>query len=185
MGQVIESSVSVSEVENKPQTKLENKLQKLTAWLGENKFEGEAYQSLLNSLDLSRTDFQHLYQFNQQHYTRNVLAATDHYELILICWEGGQMSPVHNHGFSQCFVRCLEGSMVENSYFYKNNEMRFNVTTQVKAGGSICVTNPNVFHELGNASDTARAVSLHLYSPKITHHYLFDKRTGMVSQRDI
>jgi cysteine dioxygenase len=160
------------------------KLQKLTTWLTQNKFEVSAYRAFLASLDLSPTDFQYLYRFSSDAYTRNVLAKTDDYELILICWEAGQMSPIHNHGFSQCFVRCLKGSMCENSYIYQNNEMRFNAAQQVNAGGTTFIDESDVFHEFGNASHTAKAVSLHLYVPKITQHRLFDKNTGVVSDGD-
>src|SRR5204863_7264099 len=35
--------------------------------------------------------------WDRQHYTRNLIDRTPLYELMAICWAGGQASSVHNH----------------------------------------------------------------------------------------
>jgi|GEM_PF-3276780 len=161
-----------------------SKLQKLTGWLAQNKFDANEFKKLISELTLSHADFHQHSRFSLDHYTRNVLVKSEQVEMLLICWEVGQISPVHNHGFSQCFVHCLEGSVAENSYLYKNNDMQFRATKTVVAGESTFINDPDIFHEFGNASQADRAVTLHLYAPKITSHNLFDKATRTINQSD-
>lgn len=40
--------------------------------------------------------------FSNDHYTRNLVLKTDLFELIAICWEIGQKSPIHNHRDQNC-----------------------------------------------------------------------------------
>ena len=160
------------------------KLQKLTNWLGHNKFDASEFKKLIAELTLSPADFHQHSRFSLDHYTRNVIVKSEQVEMLLICWEVGQISPVHNHGFSQCFVHCLQGSVAENSYLYKNDDMQFSATKTVIAGESTFINDPAIFHEFGNASQTDRAITLHLYSPKITSHNLFDKVTRTINQSD-
>lgn len=160
------------------------KIQKLKEWLAQNKFDANNFRELIASLKLSHADFQHYSHFNPDHYTRNVIVKSEQVEMLLICWEARQISPIHNHGFSQCFVHCLEGSVTENSYLYKNNDIQFAATKIVVSGESTFIDNSDIYHEFGNASTSARAVTLHLYSPKIITHNLFDKTTRLISQSD-
>lgn len=160
------------------------KIQRLKEWIEHNKFDANEYKKFIFDLDLSPADFRPYYRFSTDSYTRNRIEKSDSYELVLICWEVGQLSPVHNHGFSQCFVHCLEGSVFENNYIYKNNEMIFEATKTLVAKSSTYINNHDVYHEFGNASNTTRAVSLHLYTPGITAYNLFDKATQLVNRGD-
>jgi cysteine dioxygenase len=160
------------------------KIQKLTEWLAKNKFNVTEYKHLLTGLNLSPNDLQQYYSFSNDSYTRNRIVKTDGYEMLLICWEVGQMSPVHNHGSSQCFVYCIEGNVFENKYRYENSEMVFGTSKKMNAGDSNFIHDHDVYHEFGNASKTARAVSLHLYTPQIMHYNIFDKTARTVKKCD-
>jgi hypothetical protein len=35
--------------------------------------------------------------FNQHKYARNLVEMNKHFELIVLCWESHQESPIHNH----------------------------------------------------------------------------------------
>src|SRR5260370_13966573 len=53
--------------------------------------------------------------WNGQHYTRNLIDKTPLYELIVICWEVGQVSSVHNHRAQNCWMAVPIGRLqVEN-----------------------------------------------------------------------
>ena len=51
--------------------------------------------------------------FSDERYQRNLVARTDAYELLILCWRSGQLSPLHNHKGSACYVRTFEGSATE------------------------------------------------------------------------
>ena len=50
-------------------------------------------------------------------YTRNLIA-TDYatYTLMLLCWNPRLGSPVHDHAASECFMRVIEGQVVESQF---------------------------------------------------------------------
>lgn len=44
--------------------------------------------------------------FDSERYSRNLLAAQEHFSLMLLCWEPGQQTPVHRVTFVQMNVAC-------------------------------------------------------------------------------
>ena len=46
-------------------------------------------------------------------YTRNCLARSMKYELILLCWDSNSKTPVHDHGGEDCWVYQILGSVEE------------------------------------------------------------------------
>ena len=49
-------------------------------------------------------------------YQRVCVAHDDNAELILLCWDKGQGTPIHNHGRQECWVHIVEGEMTEKSH---------------------------------------------------------------------
>eukprot|EP00536_Pseudo-nitzschia_multiseries_P013516 jgi/Psemu1/211857/e_gw1.580.5.1 len=106
-------------------------------------------------------------------YTRN-LVATDHstYALLVLCWNPGQRSPVHDHPCDGCWLSVLDGELTE--VLYRNTNTNSNVgnvgnpvgRNLLGTGMSSCISNATgLVHSVGNPSKTAQAVSLHLYAP--------------------
>lgn len=50
-------------------------------------------------------------------YTRNLIA-TDHetFTLLLLCWNGGKASPIHDHPCRGCWMRVCEGTVFETRF---------------------------------------------------------------------
>lgn len=51
--------------------------------------------------------------FNSHHYVRHLVDANETFELMLICWKGGQASSVHDHADSHCWLTVLQGAVDE------------------------------------------------------------------------
>lgn len=74
--------------------------------------------ALYQRLDLNREDWERYALFEPStKYTRN-LVATDNetFTLILMCWNSGKESPIHNHPCDGCWMRVCEGSVQETRY---------------------------------------------------------------------
>src|ERR1700674_4099943 len=54
--------------------------------------------------------------WDRQHYTRNLIDKTPLYELIAICWEVGQGSPVHNRRDQNCWMAVPIGRLLVENY---------------------------------------------------------------------
>ncbi|GAX85600.1 hypothetical protein CEUSTIGMA_g13015.t1 [Chlamydomonas eustigma] len=54
--------------------------------------------------------------FHEHHYVRNFVDGNEEFELMVICWRPGQVSRIHNHDKSHCWVACLHGEVQEVIY---------------------------------------------------------------------
>ena len=87
-----------------------------------------ALMNLLSCVDLT-TDEVNKFTFwdSEKPYTRNLIS-TDHtnYTLLLLCWNPGKESKIHNHPCDGCFVKTLRGCIRESRYTVHNgsNEIR-------------------------------------------------------------
>ncbi len=125
--------------------------------------------------------------FNQDHYTRNLIARTDKFELLALCWEPGQITPIHDHGGSDGWVHALRGTIEEVRYQCSVSE---DDTAQVERGDSLQATpgamtyiNDDIaWHTVANPTQE-RAVSLHLYAGAIDSCCYFDPGSRTIEIR--
>ena len=110
--------------------------------------------------------------FSEKHYTRNLIFRNELFELMAICWDVGQASPIHNHWDQSCWMAVPIGKLrVQN----------FSVVAQDRARGYCQLDRAEAFdihkrsptevdptepvHQVLNLPQfNERAVSLHIYS---------------------
>ncbi len=110
--------------------------------------------------------------WNQQHYTRNLIDKTPLYELIAICWEVGQVSSVHNHRDQNCWMSVPIGRLeVENFHLISQDvdkgkcELAPTETLEMNPSHPCAVDPADPVHRVVNPKKFGeRAVSLHIYS---------------------
>lgn len=93
-------------------------------------------KAALSQYTLTQKDWEKYCHFSDLHYTRNLVATHDKFELIVriyriylfifamcnnilyqvLCWKAGQASRIHNHAGSNCWMGVLQGPMIENLY---------------------------------------------------------------------
>ena len=127
--------------------------------------------------------------FSPHHYTRNLIVRTDRFELLVLCWEPGQITPIHDHAGSDGWVYCLQGEIEEVRFrcFLSTDE-----TARVERGDSLKATvgqmtyiNDDIaWHTVANQTPE-RAVSLHLYSGPIDSCQYFDPVTRTIRTRQM
>ena len=54
------------------------------------------------NLEVSCADLAPFIRFSDQSYTRNLVRAGRHYNVLVLCWKNGQRSPIHDHKGSSC-----------------------------------------------------------------------------------
>ena len=57
--------------------------------------EGEDYYKLAKHLSIPVEDLKPYAFWSHETYTRNCVVRTDKYELLLLCWQEGQETPIH------------------------------------------------------------------------------------------
>ena len=110
--------------------------------------------------------------FCSEHYTRNLIHRTPLFELIAVCWDIGQRSPIHNHRDQKCWMAMAYGKlMVHNFALIQKDPSRgfcdLKSSIQLKLDpNSPCEVDPEepIHQVLNLPSFNSRAVSLHIYS---------------------
>lgn len=105
---------------------------------------------------------------SSRHYTRNLIATDDEtYTLLLLCWNPGMKSPIHDHPCDGCWMRVVSGSVQEKRYRYNKRDENLICTQDesFREGEIAFIEDSMGYHSVGNASAKTPAITLHLYSP--------------------
>jgi cysteine dioxygenase len=142
-------------------------------------------EMLMRNLKYVAAEWEKYALFSAEHYTRNLVATKDFtYDLIILCWQPGQKSAVHDHRESGCWMRMLTGELTEtrykvaetkvengsscdNDHFGLNEEHLVKLSEKTFSSGDVFYINNGLgLHRVCNPSKE-QAISLHLYSPPI------------------
>lgn len=150
---------------------------------GTKKFED--YENILHNLKLDRKDVEKYLYFKDNFYTRNLVYKNDNLELMLLCWEKGQETPIHNHQGSEGWVYVISGEIEEKTYRVHSDAKRYDVElikTQKLPPKSVSHINDDIgIHSLSNLGD--QSITLHLYVPIIKECMYFDPTTFSLKSR--
>eukprot|EP00457_Paulinella_chromatophora_P010297 gb/GEZN01010395.1/.p1 GENE.gb/GEZN01010395.1/~~gb/GEZN01010395.1/.p1 ORF type:complete len:232 (-),score=30.13 gb/GEZN01010395.1/:525-1220(-) len=143
-------------------------------------------------------DWKKYVMFSDLHYTRNLVQDNDLVEIIVLCWSPGQISRVHDHGASDCFMVTLQGEVHEkrfNKYIHGREVIESQVPSKVggacpelkqvsetilnSSSPAVHIHDNQALHSVGNYS-SERAITLHVYTPPIRRVKIFE---DLVTQR--
>ncbi|OQS00828.1 cysteine dioxygenase [Thraustotheca clavata] len=100
-----------------------------------------------------------------RNYTRNLIATDNEaYALMLLCWNKGKYSPIHDHPSDGCWVRHIQGTVNEVRYQNNGKELVESSNMMISEGVSF-MTDALGLHKIGNPSQQVDAITLHLYAP--------------------
>ena len=131
----------------------------------------DTYRELLGKIRFGFDEIAKYCTFEDTFYTRNLVARTDDFELILLCWQPGQATPIHDHAGSDGWMFGVQGTLEEVRYHWKKLEDGCIECTRFEKGelqptGISYINDDMGIHAIENVGGD-RAVSLHLYSPPI------------------
>ena len=125
------------------------------------------YNSILNSFDFDTIDFKAFESWSTKKYTRNCMYKDSQFELILLCWNEGQETSIHDHDGEDCWVYLLEVEMEEVFYALDDsNYLREERSTAITPHQLSFMNDRIGFHKLRN-SFNGKSMSLHLYAKPI------------------
>lgn len=130
----------------------------------------EELQALMESIDFDEAEWKKYIYLSKEHYTRNLVASKDFtYDLLLLCWQPGQKSAIHDHNSSGCWMRVLKGDLTESRYQVARDGESLELIKQdvYNSPQVFYINNARGVHCVGNSSSEV-GLSLHLYSPPIT-----------------
>jgi len=116
-------------------------------------------------------------QFSTQRYMRHPILFWDDWEIMLIAWESGQVTPIHDHRGVMGGMAILSGALREERFDTPDSRPAL-FETRTRPEGDLSDIGPTTLHRL--APTTARAVSLHIYRPPLRTMGIWEAR-GLIS----
>ena len=157
----------------------------------------DGVSKLVAATDVDDASLAPFLNFRDGRYTRNLVARSEFFDVIVLCWMPGQRTPIHNHSGQRGWVRVVRGALEEVTYetgpgvgaeacalatggpLTESGRARFAASPAV-----VTVDEVRAVHRLGNpeAEGGPRAVSLHVYSRPHDSCLTYDADTGAVTR---
>ena len=149
------------------------------------KEEYKQYADIFSSIKLPKSAFKDCSSWSNESYTRNCIVENEKFELILLCWEKGQITSIHDHGGEECWVKIIEGEFRET--IYKEDEAgKLNIVKSIisQTGDISYMVDFMGYHRLENLSDV-KSMTLHLYAKPIRNCNMFDEDSEKFVNKDL
>ena len=147
---------------------------------------GPKVAQILSEYARAQRDWSEYARFTTGGYTRNLVARNEWFELLLLCWEKGQESPIHNHAGQNCWMAVLEGDIEEVQFDAPRVAAPHSLVprgSKLLQPGKVAFINDDIALHLVRPAHGRRGVSLHLYSRPIEVCQVYDPETGRVGDR--
>lgn len=149
------------------------------------------YAKILSYLDLPVTELEPYLHYCKDFYARNLVHRSKDFELIVLCWAENQITPIHDHAGSDCWMLGLLGEIEEVQYSVVKSPQGLNKctlahekTTRARKG-NVHFINDNInLHSIRNVH-TGHSATLHLYSPPIKTCNFWDKTISEMRERHL
>ena len=139
----------------------------------ERPFTADEMRQLAASVDIDHCDLSQHCGFKEGSYSRNRVHLNEHFELVVICWESGQASSIHDHGRSNCLYLVLGGEMTEEQFELGPDGMPRATGVSAFKAGEVTLVAGEYVHRINNRT-AERLVTMHIYSPPldeaVTHY---------------
>jgi len=148
---------------------------------------GPGVAGLLAAYARERADWRAFARFDRGGYARNLVFKDDLYELLVVCWNPGQESPIHDHAGARCWMTVLEGRIEEVRHERRPAGPSIGPLVERSArtfgrGETAFIRDEIGLHRVRPVG-AGPAVSLHLYSPPIATSRVYDPETGAARER--
>ncbi|MCW5897745.1 MAG: cysteine dioxygenase family protein [Flavobacteriales bacterium] len=144
----------------------------------------KGYLRILERVDILPEAFDDLCTWHPKRYTRNCIARTDDFELLLICYEPGQRTSIHDYATEEAWVHPVRGTVVEERFEPgPGGNLRRVSAAKLDRDSFSYLHNGRSIHRYINDSGQ-RAVTLNLYARPLRTWKVYDERSGGSSIRE-
>jgi predicted metal-dependent enzyme (double-stranded beta helix superfamily) len=145
---------------------------------------------MVRDLDISEDIIQSHVSWSPETYQRVPLLRNEKLEALVLCWEDGQETVVHDHGPSCSVARVHSGTTkLENFRRADKGERtgfaKLDVTECIDVKpGDVCASEVGAIHAMGNhQGGRKRLITINFYSPPLSKIQTFDRATGAIGER--
>jgi cysteine dioxygenase len=170
--------LSMSQSVRTPITTIEQLVRELTQGPGR-----RGFLEILDRIDIPVDEFEPYSRWNEKHYTRNCIARTDAFELLLICYEPGQRTSIHDYSTEEAWVHPLVGTVLEERFeCAPGGPLRKVSSARLDPGSFSYLHNGRGIHRYIN-NDMGRSMTLNLYARPLNKWKMYDEGSGEPSEQ--
>lgn len=144
---------------------------------------GSRVARILGEYTSGHDDWRRYALFDPEYYTRNLVARNEHYEMLILCWNPGQESPIHNHAGQNCWMAILDGRMEETLFSFPHGRTAGPLTarkSRIYEPGQVAFINDDIALHRVRPVAGSRGISLHLYAKPIDVCMVYEESSGRV-----
>jgi hypothetical protein len=139
------------------------------------------YTDALMRLSLDPAEWTAYCRWNTRHYTRQCIHRSREHELLLICYNEGQRTSIHDYDSQLAWIKPLLGTVLEERFeAVADGTLKRNGEKVLGIGSLSCMAAKNCVHRHSNAGP-GRTATLNLYARPIRRWRVYDERTGLAS----
>lgn len=139
-----------------------------------------AYGAILARYAVPGTDLVPYFRWNARHYTRNCVIRNAAFELLVVCYEPGQHTSIHDYDSDIAWVHPVMGEVVEERFLQRGGDLQLVQEARLRPGMLGAITRDSSIHRFSNPGP-GRAVTLNLYAAPMSKWRVYDERTGSAS----
>jgi cysteine dioxygenase len=125
-------------------------------------------QELLNRLVVTTEEAQPHALFFEKRYARNLVYKERQFEIMIMCWNAGQRSSIHDHAGSLGGIKILQGELTESLFGRAANGMIKSLSSAEYAIEETRVEETSLIHQISNLqAENGKTVSIHIYIPPL------------------
>ena len=143
------------------------------------------YLDVMREINIPQTEFERYFSWNDQHYTRNQVARSDDYELILTCWENGQSGYIHDYDAHEAWIHPIQGKLREDRFVMDHAGQLQQVSSVLLGTQEFSYMRKGIdIHRYSNANQ-GRSVSLHLYARPVDSWTIYTLQDGNTGKKQV
>ncbi len=141
-----------------------------------------SFDQAVKSAVINLSDVQPYASWDQKSYTRTTLEQNEDFELLLLCWEPGQSTVIHDHNGQQGWIHIIQGELTEETFdIQKSGGIPSLKSKTTFKPGEVSYRNDDIgVYRIENTSHD-KSISLHLYVKPIDRFQSFNAETGAIS----
>lgn len=139
------------------------------------------YTDAMLRLDIGPGPLEPHCRWNTRHYTRQCVHRTREHELLLICYEPGQRTSIHDYDSQMAWIKPVMGLIQEERFkIGPDGQLKRHGIRHLSPGKLAYMASRNCIHRHTNPGG-GRAITLNLYARPLRSWRMYNERTGLVS----
>lgn len=141
--------------------------------------EPERFGSILARYTFPGQDLLPYLRWDQRHYTRTCVIRNHRFELLVVCFEPGQRTSIHDYDSAVAWIHPLMGEVIEERFrMNANGDLVVESSTRLVTGRMGSLTHEDSIHRF-TAPGPGRSITLNLYAPAMKQWRVYDEGTGL------